>query len=387
MKVIFIGSYTLYDKDIPLYDPGTDAFFLFGMGQFIAEEFYNRNYPVTFENWRMDLRVDKVMEKELQGIKCKIFPSKRRRIIGECSKELENQIKLEAKKVDVVFHFMGTHKLYFGLLAHKIKQNTIICTHLGGANPFWKYKNENNIRSLFYYWLERYILLKPFDHFISICRPEVEYYEMLHKSVTHMPIFGISREHLFTIKDKTECRIKLGLPLDKKILIQVGRADKIRGFDWILDVIDSFKENDDIFLIFIGLHKEDEFYPEIVKRNVYFKSYLNHGELSDYYNASDLLFYLINSKLELNFAGTSYVPLEALACGIPVIATTFHHFPGEEINEVSRIPENKQQVIPLILELLSANVSRERCREIVLKQFSWDTVINKHWELYNRGLN
>ncbi len=88
--------------------------------------------------------------------------------------------------------------------------------------------------------------------------------------------------------------------------------------------------------------------------------------------------------MDLNFAGTSYVPLEAMVCGTPVVATTFHHFPGDEVEEVSRIPNRKKDVIPMIEELLAANVSRQRCREIVLKEFSWDNVIEKHWKLYNR---
>lgn len=47
--------------------------FLYGMGQFIAKEFMKRNYDIHFENWRMDLRIKGVMEKEVDGIKCIIF--------------------------------------------------------------------------------------------------------------------------------------------------------------------------------------------------------------------------------------------------------------------------------------------------------------------------
>jgi glycosyltransferase involved in cell wall biosynthesis len=117
-------------------------------------------------------------------------------------------------------------------------------------------------------------------------------------------------------------------------------------------------------------------------KGVFMTPYLHHTDLPDYYNAADMLYYLPHGELDLNFAGTSYVPLEAMACGTPVVATTFHHFPGDEVHEVSRIPKMKEEVIPMIEDLLAANVSRERCREVVLKHFSWDKVIKKYWDLY-----
>lgn len=384
IRVIFLSRFTAYGKDIELYRPGTDGFYQFGMGQFIAQEFYKRNYPVTFENWRMDLRIDAAMEKEIDGMKCRIFPSRRIRIFGEYSAELVRNFKLEAGKPDVVFHFMPNHPFNYHYFARLVRKNMIIATHLGGANPLWSYRHGGGIPSLLNYWLEKYVALKPYNHFITICKPEAEYFEKVGKPVSHTAIFGISREFQFSIKDRNECRKKLGLPLDKKILLQVGRAYRIRGFDWIMELIDRLKQNNDYFLVFAGINDSDEYYKPLKDKGVYMTPYLKHSDLPDYYNAADLTYYLLNSELDLNFAGTSYVPLESLACGTPVISTSFLHFPGNEVHEVARIPENIHEVIPMIEELLAANVSRERCREIVLRHFSWDAVIEKHWELYNQ---
>ena len=384
MKVIFLSTFNGYGKDIELYRPGRDGFYQFGMGQFIAQEFYARNYPIVFENWRMDLRIKNVMEKELDGMLCRIFPSKIVKNFGEYSKLLLKAFKQEAGKNNVIFHFMPVHSLNYHYFARFIKRNKIVATHIGGANPYWKYKHQNNWKSLMYYILEKYYFVKVYDHFITPCKPEVEYYNKVGRPVTHMPAFGISREKQFVIKDRKECRKKLGLPLNKKILLQVGRAYHARGFDWIMELIDHYQKRDDYFLAFTGINKTDEYYQNLIDRGCFITPYLPHAELPDYYNAADLLYYLPHGKLDLNFAGTSYVPLEALACGTPVVATTFHHFPGNEVAEVSRIPRSKEDIIPMIEDLLAMNVSRERCREIVLKHFSWDKVIEKHWEIYNQ---
>lgn len=386
-KVIFISQYTAYDKDHVFYEPGKDTFYQFGMGQFIASEFIKRNYPVAFETWRMDLRITHLMEKEVEGMMCRIFPSKKLRIagknFGEYSKEMVNAFKQQAGKPGVIFHFMPNHSLIFHWLARKVPNNLIVATHLGGANPWWKYKHERNKASLIFYLLEKYFLLRPYNHFITMSKTEADYYEKVKKPVSLMPLFGISRAHLFTIKDKTECRKKLNLPLDKKILLQVGRAWQARGFDWIMDMIDYYQKKPDYFLVFAGINKTDGYYQHLIDKGVYVTPYLHQAELPDYYNAADLLYYLPHGKMDLEFAGTSYVPLEAMACGVPVVATTFHHFPGDEVSEVSRIPRSKEDVIPMIEDLLAANISRERCREIVLRQFSWDVLIKRHWEIYN----
>jgi glycosyltransferase involved in cell wall biosynthesis len=384
MRVIFLSRFTGYDKDIDVFRPGTDAFYYFGMGQFIASEFYARNYPVIFENWRMDLRIDSVVEKDIDGMLCRIFPAKRIKGFGEYSKEIVQALKKESGKENVLFHFMPNHPLNYHYFARLLKYNKIVATHIGGSNPYWKYKNEGRWGSLLYYFLEKYYFLKFYDHFVTMCKPEADYYARVKKPVSHMPPFGISREHLFVIKNRDECRKKLGMPLNKKILLQVGRANRNRGFDWIMDLIDHYQMKNDYFLVFAGVHHSSEYYRKLIDKGCFVAPFLPHKELVDYYNAADLLYYLPHDSVDINFAGTSYVPLEALACGTPVVATTFHHFPGDEVGEVSRIPQSKKDVIPMIENLLTANVSRERCREIVLKHFSWDKVIEKHWEIYNK---
>ena len=56
--------------------------------------------------------------------------------------------------------------------------------------------------------------------------------------------------------------------------------------------------------------------------------------------------------------------------------------PGEVI---VGIPKTEEDVIPMIEELLSVNVSREKCREIALESFSWDNIIRKFWKDYTEG--
>jgi len=382
LKIIFINTYPLYSRKIPQYDPGEDDFFLFGMGKFIAEESYKRNYPVKFEMWRMDLRITAKMEKEINGIFCRIFPSKRYKMLEEFSYLLFKELKKISNDENLVIHFMGVHSFAYHLFALAARSRNIISTHLGGANPLYKFQEMNNKISILTYLLEKYLLLKPYNHFVSLSETEVSYFKKLKKSALHFPIFGIPNVHLLEIKDRNGCRNKLNLPLDKKIILQVGRATIERGFDWILEILEDKSYPNDWEFVFVGIHEEDDYYKELVKLGFNVKGYSLTQELNLYYNAADVLIYLPNGKMDLNFAGTSYVPIEAMACGTPVVATTFHHFPGSEVKEVSRIPRKKDEVIPMISSLLNENISREYVREIALKYFSWDTVLDMYWKLY-----
>ena len=389
LKVVFFSKFSGYKNDTPIYRPGQDEFFQFGMGQFIAKEFYARDYPVRFENWRTDIRIDEVMEREVEGMNCRIFPSKKIPKFGEYSRQLIKALKEEREKNnEIIFHFIPNHPLNYHYYSKFISKKRIIATHIGGANPYWLYKNSKGIKkwsSFVFYQLEKRIFLKNYNHFISPCKPEVTYYSMFKKPASQIPRFGIPREKDFYIKDRKESRKKLGLPMDKKILLQVGRAIEARGFDWIMEIIDYFQKKEEFFLIFVGINESDPYYQPLKEKGVFMTPYLYHTDLLDYYNAADLLYYLPHGEMDLKFAGTSYVPLEAMVCGTPVVSTTFHHFPGDEVSQVSRIPEKKEDIIPMIEELLAKDVSRELCRQIVLEEFSWDVLIDRYWNIYTNS--
>lgn len=382
LRVIFINTFPLYGKDLPVYHPGTEAFYLFGMGSFIAKEFSKRRSPILFENWRVDRRINTPLKKMVKGITCRIFPSNQLRLLPDYSESLLEEIRRESSTGNTVFHFMGAHNLYFHQCAFLMKTNRVVCTHLGGANPLWKYRRNGKLISYFYYLMEKQFFLKNYDHFISPAKQEVSYFQTIGKPVSHMPAFGIANEYLFRIKNRKACRRRLGLASDKKIILQVGRAEESRGFDWILEMVDCGQLGEDFHLLFVGVHQDDPYFIALKERGLDVVGYTSHEDLADYYNAADILIYLPHGEMDLDFAGTSYVPLEAMACGTPVVATTFHHFPGDEYGSVSRTPRNREEAADMIQELAHAKVSRGKCRKIVMRQFSWDTVIRRHLEIY-----
>ena len=126
----------------------------------------------------------------------------------------------------------------------------------------------------------------------------------------------------FSPLPKIEARKLLNLPLDKKIVLSVGYLIERKGFHHLIDAIYKLKKetNQDILLVIVGegdsritLQKQIEklslgSYVKLVGAKL-------HSELYKWYSAADL-FCLASSR-----EGWPNVLFEAIACGIPVVAT------------------------------------------------------------------
>ncbi len=386
MKIIFLESISAhqYKADLECYRPGTKGFIIYGMGKFIARELLKQSKDYSCEVWRQDKRIKKTEIHYDEGIKYIIFPSILVPVLGEFSLQLMKQLIRTKKNRDIAFHVMGTWKYSLGIMTKLVAKHNIAVTHIGGADPLWKYNNNGNKLGLILHYLCKSFFLTHYTKCITICKPVESYFRHANLPVVHSPILGMYAKGM-EIKDKVESKKKLGLPLEKKVILQVGRAYKKRGFDWIIDFLDA--SSDEYFFVFVGINISDPYYDELIIRGEKVIEYVGHEELSNFYNAADVLIYLPHDKEDLSFAGTSYVPLEALACGTQVLATTLHHLPKQTTKLFYAIPEKFDDLKPMLSELLSSNIDREKCREFILSAFSWEKVINTHLEVYNGEFN
>ena len=112
--------------------------------------------------------------------------------------------------------------------------------------------------------------------------------------------------------------------LDKKVLMTLGRMsadEQYKGFDQVLDVLPSLIEKlPNIVYMAVG---DGDDYDRLkqksrdlgVENNVIFTGYINEKDKADVFRLADT--YVMPSNGE----GFGFVVLEALACGIPVIAS------------------------------------------------------------------
>ena len=147
------------------------------------------------------------------------------------------------------------------------------------------------------------------------------YYDAQPEKVCVVPC-GVNME-LFRTIDKTEARQKLGLG-DEKILLFVGRIDPLKGIDNLIKTIPLLKNEGNLKLVVVGGDENSRAELEGLKKLtaslgirelVDFRGLVKQEQLPYYYSAADVC--VVPSYYE----SFGLVPLEALACGTPVVAT------------------------------------------------------------------
>jgi glycosyltransferase involved in cell wall biosynthesis len=112
-------------------------------------------------------------------------------------------------------------------------------------------------------------------------------------------------------KDRKSIRKKLKLPLNKKIVISVGRVSEHKGSDFLYNAI---KSNKDILFVVIGAIVDKRF-NDLNSPNYLYLGTKESSELVDYFNAADLGLFVIL----IDGGGLAMTAHECLSCGTPII--------------------------------------------------------------------
>ncbi len=164
--------------------------------------------------------------------------------------------------------------------------------------------------------------LKRAKHIISVCdalKSMMLDLDIDGKKISVIPN-GIDSNH-FYILDKTKTRQKLGIDVNKYILLSVGALIPLKGHDFtIRAVAQLIKSNPNLRLYIIGSGPEEGRLKSLVDTLklhtfVFFVGQVPNDDLIAWYNAADL--FCLSSERE----GWPNVLTEALSCGTPVVAT------------------------------------------------------------------
>jgi glycosyltransferase involved in cell wall biosynthesis len=207
----------------------------------------------------------------------------------------------------------------------------------------------------------------------------------LFKKKKNYLIYNCSDHNYWNIKNKNFSRKKLGLPINKKIIL-FGAVnldkDHRKGFDVVVKNFELLqKEYDNSILAVFGnikKHKDSK----LIK---YF-GYINKDSiLRDLYNASDLM--LAPSTLE-NIPLTC---MDAMCCGLPIISTKTGGFKEIIVNNINghlidNINDSKN-FIEKIMDVLDKKTSyknRKIIRNFAIKLFSPKKTIDSYLDIYNK---
>ena len=208
------------------------------------------------------------------------------------------------------------------------------------------------------------------------------------QSVTNIP--NAINTNLFKPRNKTHAKEKLGLPLDKKLLLfgSVKTTDKRKGIDYLIESCQILASTHPDFCQQLGvvvLGKQSEFYQSVFPFPIYSMGYVNNEkDLVDIYNAVDLY---VTPSLQDNLPNTI---MEAMACGVPCVGFNvggipemIDHLHNGYVADYKSAEDFANGIHWALSESEYQSLSEEACRK-VSTSYSESTIAKRYIEVYNK---
>ena len=204
--------------------------------------------------------------------------------------------------------------------------------------------------------------------------------EVLHNGVDlnrFKPLTGI----------KDEMRKHLGISKDASVVITVRRLVYKNGIDTLLESAKiAVKKNPRIVFLVVGrgpdfIEIQEKIRQLGIEKNFRLTGFISDEKLPFYYNTAD--FFVLPSK---SGEGLPLVALEAMSCGLPVIATNVGGISEVMTGNYGKLvpPDTPLSLAEAILEFSHRDLStlKKDLRTIVEQKYGWDKNVEKLVEIY-----
>ncbi len=387
-KIIYIHN-NYEPEHVPRKPDSEDRFYTYGFGSNLARNF-KRFYPeYTVEMWRLDGFTNNYYEKEVQGVKHRVFPAVIIKPFGEFSLKFVWELKKELKKTKSLLFISHIHtwltyqvSFFFG------KKHPIVCSHHGDWSPFFRITMRKGFRKLkdFVDIQVEKRLLKRIDYFLLCDFFQIPYLEKACPKIRYT-IFssGLDVDKMITIP-KNAARKKIGWEPDKKYILYVGRLYNLKQPKELIDIWKEIKkERPEIKLVVIGNSDDDEFNEYAIESGVIVLGRILNSELDKYYSASDV--YVLMALRKDYFGGTGIAPLESLACNTPVVSYSMRNYIGNNMDELGEVPDTLEGHKEAILKVINNPNHYKNMRESMKKYYSLEAVASKAQAVFEELMN
>jgi glycosyltransferase involved in cell wall biosynthesis len=206
---------------------------------------------------------------------------------------------------------------------------------------------------------------------------------------------GLDFRELIHLPNRGIFRRKYGFSNEQKIVLYLGRIEKIKGIDLLIQAYANLiKMNDDIVLVIIG---PDAGYLNQMKRLIIDLGLDNRVLLIGSLKGENKLAAFIDADvyvLPSFYEGLSIAPLEAYACGTPVVITDrcgTGEWMDDEFDYI--VPYDKEQLTHAIIQGLN-NTNKdmysekeiERRIKLIQERFSWTHCCELTEEVYRKAI-
>jgi 1,2-diacylglycerol 3-alpha-glucosyltransferase len=175
-------------------------------------------------------------------------------------------------------------------------------------------------------WLQRYAwrqFVRVFEQLDLVTTPTKTAAALLEKAGLNKEVVpiscGIDLERFKPTNDGEYLRRRFAIPTDKPVLLYVGRLDKEKRIDMILQALPGILRVASVHLVLAGIGKEKRNLEELAEKQgiqqaVTFAGFVPDEDLQNIYSVADLFVTAGIAELQ------SIVTMEAMASGLPVVA-------------------------------------------------------------------
>lgn len=228
-------------------------------------------------------------------------------------------------------------------------------------------------------------ILNKADHIITVSKSNYSKLIQLEISKDKISIIPNGYDlNLFKPASTHASRDKVGLPVNKKIVLSVGNLETVKGHEYLIKAMKKvIQKEKDILCLIVGSGSQRNKLERLVKEldlqdDVMLLGSKPHDEIPLWINACDV--FVLPSLNE----GNPTVMFECLGCGKPFVGTTVGGEPEIIINEKLGIlvePGNSEQLADAILKALNKEWNKEHILNYA-KQFTWEEIAEKIMVVY-----
>lgn len=329
----------------------------------------------------------KIISEEREGINYKVFPSTPFTYGREISLPMIQALK-KMQGEEIILHIHGLHNYLTYTLCRNFRGKPIIIQHHGDCPPLNLLERR---RALIPFapilGMEQIIMsnsLKFVDYFFVLTECERRaLLKVVRPEKIKIQGMGVDFNH-FLPRQKNEARKQLNLPLldELKILLYVGKLQKYKGCEVVIDVFKELKNNHNIKLLLVGGSDADDLYSYAKASGAVIICRQPNERMPIFYSAADVTL-LPGTKPLTDWGGIGIALIESLACGTPVVAGTLKNFPGEIAN-IGFLATTKKEVIDGVQFILKNPENFNHCRAEAEKYFDWQIIAQNTTAIYRR---
>jgi glycosyltransferase involved in cell wall biosynthesis len=299
------------------------------------------------------------------------------------------QTFMKAVKSSTIVHAHG-HPYLTSLLAAKLAKWYSKPFVLTQHNTFIEYDNFFNVVERLNDLAVGKQTLRDADKIIAVSNATKDYVLSLGANPNKVTVLhnGVDLVKFGPIEGKQrEMRKKLGIAQDAVVVLTVRRLVYKNGIDTLIDSANiAVKKNPRIVFLAVGKGPDSnsvklKIEQLGIEKNFRLAGFVKDEDLPSYYNVADV--FVLPSK---SGEGLPLVALEAMACGLPVIATNVGGIKEIMVKDYGKlVPPNEPELLAeAILDFAKDDFSSRRgeLRAVAEERFGWDANVERLAEIY-----